>query len=160
MAIITMSREIAALGDETAQVLEGLIGYRFINKTMIEGKLEEFGIGPVKREKYDEKKPSFWASLSQEKDDYLHFLKTVLYEYALEGNCVIVGRGSTALFDNLPGTIKVRVVSPYDVRVKRICVYYHCDEKRATQIIEQSDHDRIGFHRYFFNSDCKDPTNY
>ncbi|MDR2740159.1 MAG: BON domain-containing protein, partial [Treponema sp.] len=27
-------------------------------------------------------------------------------------------------------------------------------------IIEQSDHDRIGFHRYFFDIDWKDPSNY
>lgn len=160
MAIITMSREIAALGDETAQELEQMIQYRFINKTMIEARLEEFGIGPVKREKYDEKKPSFWASLSQEKDDYLHFLKTVLYEFAEPGNCIIVGRGSDVLFAGVPGVLHIRMVAPYDVRLRRIVSYYHCDEKRAAQIIEQSDHDRYGFHRYFFNIDWKDAANY
>jgi cytidylate kinase len=160
MALITMSREIEALGDEIAQELEKKIKYRFVNKEMIEAKLEEFGISQVKREKYDEKKPSFWASLSQEKDDYLHFLKTVMYEFAKEGDCTMVGRGSSALFGGIAGCLHVRVVAPYPVRVMRIGETYKCDDRRAKQIIEQSDHDRIGFHRYFFNMDCRDPANY
>jgi hypothetical protein len=35
-----------------------------------------------------------------------------------------------------------------------------CDEKRAKQIISQSDNDRAGFHRYFFETEWKDPENY
>jgi hypothetical protein len=44
--------------------------------------------------------------------------------------------------------------------MERVKGYFHCDEHRARQIIEQSDHDREGFHRYFFDQKWKNPSNY
>ena len=35
-----------------------------------------------------------------------------------------------------------------------------CDERHALQIVEQSDHDRAGFHKYFFSMDWNDPREY
>ena len=78
MAIITIAREIASLGEETAQELAHICGYRLIDKEYLEGKLNSIGISAEKRAKYDEKNPGFWASLSQQRDDYLHFLKSAI----------------------------------------------------------------------------------
>jgi hypothetical protein len=37
---------------------------------------------------------------------------------------------------------------------------YACDERHALQIVEESDHNRIGFHKYFFSIDWADPRTY
>jgi hypothetical protein len=47
-----------------------------------------------------------------------------------------------------------------DIRIERVKSYFHCDEKRARQIIDRSDHDRAGFHRYFFDVKWENPSNY
>jgi hypothetical protein len=60
----------------------------------------------------------------------------------------------------MPGVISVFLTAPMDIRMERVKSYFHCDDKRAHQIIEQGDHDRIGFHRFFFDMDWKDPANY
>jgi hypothetical protein len=60
----------------------------------------------------------------------------------------------------MPARISVLLVAPLEIRVERVKSYFHCDEKRARQIIERSDQDRIGFHRYFFNIEWKDNSNY
>ncbi|HTX72717.1 MAG TPA: cytidylate kinase family protein [Rectinemataceae bacterium] len=160
MAIITIARGLATLGEDVAKELGSITGYRLIDREYIEDRLGEFGISADKRQKYDEKKPGFWASLSQERDDYLHFLKTALFEEAADGDCVIIGRGGQAIFRSVPSLVSVLLVSPQDVRVERIMHFYKCDERHAVQIIEQSDHDRSGFHRYFFSSEWRDPTEY
>jgi cytidylate kinase len=160
MAIITISRELAALGDETAHELAKLLNYRFVDKQVLEERMKSYGIADRKFEKYDERKPSFWASLSQDRDDYLHFLKTAIIAEAEQGNCVFIGRGTGVVFKNIPGVISVFLVAPFEIRAERVKSYFHCDDKRARQIIEQSDHDRIGFHRYFFDIEWKDPGNY
>lgn len=160
MAIITIARGLATLGEDIAQELGGITGYKLIDREYIEKRLGDFGIGPEKRQKYDEKKPGFWASLSQERDDYLHYLKTALYEEASEGNCIVVGRGGQAVFKTVPSLLSVLFVAPQAVRVERIMRFYQCDERHANQIIEQSDHDRSGFHRYFFSSDWHDPAEF
>jgi cytidylate kinase len=160
MAIITISRELAALGDETAHELAKLLDYRFIDKQALEKRIKSYGVAGRKLERYDERKPSFWASLSQDRDDYLHFLKTAIYSEAGEGNRVFIGRGAGMVLRNVPGVFSVFLVAPYDIRAERVKGHFHCDDRRARQIIEQSDNDRVGFHRYFFDIEWKDPGNY
>ncbi|MDR3166882.1 MAG: cytidylate kinase family protein [Treponema sp.] len=160
MAIITISRELAALGDETALELAKLLNYRFIDKHILEERIKSYGVAGRKLEKYDERKPSFWASLSQDRDDYLHYLKTAILTEAEQGSCVFIGRGANMIFKDLPGVLSVFLVAPFHVRIERVKSYFHCDDKRARQIIEQSDHDREGFHRYFFDMRWQDSGNY
>ncbi|MBN2875568.1 MAG: cytidylate kinase family protein [Spirochaetales bacterium] len=160
MAVICVAREFAAFGDETVHELASMTGYRSIDKEYIETKMTKLGITPEVRAKYDEKKPGFWASLSQDRDDYLHFLKSVLYSEASQGNCIISGRGGFAIFAGVPGVISVRLVAPRDVKLQRISARFHCDEKRAEQLLRQNDHDRKGFHDYFFGLNWEDPVLY
>jgi len=160
MAIITISRELAALGDETAQELAKTLGYRFVDKHTLEERIKSYGIEGAKLKKYDERKPSFFASLSQDRDDYLHYLKTAMFTEAQTGSCVFIGRGAGAVFRNMPGHISMFLTAPLEIRIERVKSYFHCEERRARQIIERSDQDRSGFHRYFFEMDWKNSGNY
>jgi cytidylate kinase len=160
MAIITISRQLASLGDETANELAKMLDYRFVDKVSLEERIKSYGVKGRKLEKYDERKPSFFASLSQDRDDYLHYLKTAMLTEAGAGSCVFIGRGAAAVFRNVPGVLSVFLVAPMDIRSERVKSYFHCDDRRARQIIDQSDHDRLGFHRYFFDIDWRDPANY
>jgi cytidylate kinase len=160
MAIITVSRELAALGDETAQELAKQFGYRFVDKHTVEERMKAYGIENRKFQKYDECKPSFFASLSQDRDDYLHYLKTVVFAEAEQGSCVFIGRGARMIFKDMPALISIFLAAPIDIRIERVKSYFHCDERRARQIIEHSDRDRAGFNRYFFDIDWRDLGNY
>jgi len=160
MGIIAVSRELAALGDETARELAKLLGYRFVDKHTLEERIKSYGVEGQKFIKYDERKPSLFASLSQDRDDYLHYLKTAIFAEAEQGNSVFVGRGAGAVFKNMPAIISLFLVSPPDIRLERVKSYFQCDERRARQIIETSDKNRAGFHRYFFDIDWRDPGNY
>ena len=160
MAIIAISRELAALGDETAGELAKLLGYRFVDKHALEERVKSYGIEGRKFEKYDERKPSFFALLSHDRDDYLHYLKTAIFAEAEQGSCVFIGRGAGMVLKNMPGLISLFLASPLNIRLERVKSYFQCDEQRARHIIERSDQDRIGFHRYFFDIDWRDPENY
>ncbi|MCL2269849.1 MAG: cytidylate kinase-like family protein [Treponema sp.] len=160
MGIIAVSRELAALGDETARELAQTLGYHFVGKHALEERIKSFGIGNQKFLKYDERKPSFLASFSQDRDDYLHYLKTAIYTEAEQGNSVFIGRGAGVVLKNMPGYFSLFLASPLNIRIERVKSYFQCDERRARQIIETSDKNRAGFHRYFFDIDWRDPGNY
>ncbi|MDR0409878.1 MAG: cytidylate kinase-like family protein [Spirochaetaceae bacterium] len=160
MAVITISRELAALGDETAKELAKQLNYNFVDRFRLEERIKSYGVTIQKLKKYDGRKPSFWDSLSQDRDDYIHYLKSAVLSEAKDGNCVVMGRGAFAILNGLPGVVPVRLVSSKDVRIARVKSYFHCDEKHALKIITQSDEDRIGFHKYFFEADWKDTANY
>jgi cytidylate kinase len=131
-----------------------------VDRHNLEARIKSYGVAGHKFKKYDEKKPSFWASLSQDRDDYLHFLKSSILLEAGEGSGIFIGRGAGVILKDVPGVFSVFLVAPLEIRIERVKSYFHCDEKRARQIIEQSDHDREGFHRYFFDVKWKDAGNY
>jgi len=155
MAIITVSRELAALGDETAREVSRVLDYRLISKEMLEERMQSYGVEAQKFKKYDERKPSFFSALSQDRDDYLHYLQTAMFAEVEQGDCVFIGRGANVILRRMPALISIFLSARHEVRVERVKSYFQCDDKRAAQIIEHSDRDRIGFHRAFFDIDWK-----
>ena len=160
MAIITISRKIASYGDETALALAKLLGYEFIDKKTLEHDLLQCGISEASLKHYDEKKPGFWASLSRNRDEYFDYLREIVYEYALKGNAVFIGRGGFALLRGIPGCYAVRLVASDDIRCTRLMTEFDWPEKKARDLMLESDANREGFHRCFFDMKPEEPTHY
>lgn len=160
MAIITLSRDIGSLGEEIAKELGRITGYKILDKENLEPKLAGYGFKPDQLEKLDEKRPGFWASMSEDRADYIHYLRTALLEEAAGGDCIVVGRGGAAVFRSVPSRLAVRITAPLETRLKRAVELCLCEEEQARFVVEQSDHDRRGFNKIFFNLDINDPTNF
>lgn len=160
MAIITVSRQIASYGDEVASELASQLGYTFINRKMLEADLLKHGIAEEKLCKYDEKKPGFWASLARDRDEYFDYLREAVYERAKGGNCVFIGRGGFAILKDVPGCYSVRLVASRSVRIARLMKEFSWNEKQAQALLQESDNNRDGFHKCFFNIDQDDSSSY
>ncbi len=160
MPIITVSRELAALGEETARELSRMTGWRIIDRDYVERRLAEHGFKPAEQQKYDEKRPGFWSSFSQNWTDYIQYLKLALYEEASEGNCIIVGRGGSIVFKKVPSHLAIRITAPMGLRVERAMRQFSCNERQAGHLLEQCDHDRIGFSKINFKIDWADARGY
>ena len=160
MAVIAISRQVAALGDEVAHELAQILGYTFIDRKTVEKKIISLGFPAEQLEKYDERKPGFFASLAKNRDEYLDYLQTAILESASEGNCILIGRGSFAVLESVPNLLAVRFVAADSVRVKRLMTEFDWDEKKAIQRIEESDTNRIGFHKSFFNLSVENPVHF
>ena len=160
MIVFCVSRQPGAVDDVFFQNLSQALSLRNVDKAYIESKLGEYGFSVEKTRKFDEHKPSFFASLSMGRDEYLHYLKTMLYDEALKESCMIVGRGGFRIFEDVPGVLKVFLVSPRSTRIDNIASQYKCDEKQAEHILKKKESDREGFYRFFFNTEWLDPANY
>jgi len=160
MAIITISRQIASYGDEVASELARQLGYAFINRKMLEADLLKHGIAEDKLLKYDERKPGFWASLARDRDEYFDYLREAVYERAKGGNCVFIGRGGFAILKDIPGCYAVRLVASDEVRTARLMKEFSWPEKKAQALMVESDNNRQGFHKCFFNIDHDDTSSY
>lgn len=160
MAIITISRQVAALGDEIADALAKKMGYKFVDRKYIEKRIVELGFPEEKMKKYDERKPGFFASLVKDRDEYLDYLQTAILETAKDGNCVLIGRGAFVVLENVPNLIAVRFVAKDEIREDRLMKEFDWNKKQAQGRISESDENRKGFHKNFFNIDPDDPSNY
>ena len=153
MAIIAISRQVAALGDEISGALVDKLGYTFFDRHMIERKIIDLGFPEEKLKKYDEKKPGFFASLAKDRDEYFDYLQLAILEAANQGNCILIGRGAYLILENIPNVVSVRFVAAKELRKKRLMAEFGWDEKQAMQRIEESENNRAGFHKSFFNVD-------
>src|SRR5919205_688246 len=66
-----------------------------------------------------EKQPSFWERLNEERRRHSIMLRSAVYSFALEDDCVIVGVGGSILLKGLSHVLKVLTIADFDVRVNR-----------------------------------------
>jgi cytidylate kinase len=160
MAIITVSRQIGSLGTEIARESSRRLSYDYVDKERMEKLLAGFGFPEPEIKKFDEKKPPFWDSMSLERRKFLHTAQAIIYELAYKGQVVIVGRGGQVLLKGVPGTLNVRIISPFDLRVRRMIVTDGFEEKQAARFIRQGDQESFGFIHTFFHVNWDDPCLY
>ena len=160
MSVITISRQVGSLGTEIARGVAEKLNYEYVDKEKIGKMLADFGFGLPEVEKFDEKKPPFWDSLSIQRIKFLHSIQAAIYDFGRKGRAVIVGRGGQVLLKNLPGILHVRIFAPFEFRVKRLIEGEKVDEKHAVQRLRQNDHDSAGYIHSFFNADWNDSSLY
>lgn len=158
MAIITVSRQLASLGDEISAKLAEKLGYRFFGKKEIEKRIVELGFPESKLAKFDERKLGFFAGLTRGRDEYLNYLMTAIFEAASENNCVIVGRGSFIILKDLENHISCRFIADENLRTERIQKELGCTRKNAAKKIADGEIQQKAFHKGFFNFDIHDPA--
>jgi cytidylate kinase len=156
MPIITISRQLGSLGDEIAKAVADKFGYEYIEKSKISKVLSDQGFSAPEVEKYDEKKPSVWQSLSMQKTRFSHLIQAAVYELAAYENVMIVGRGGQTILKDFPGTLHIRIIAPFETRLSRLIEQKQCDEKDAQRIIRQSDRDSSGYISAYFDADWDD----
>ena len=159
MSVITVSRQLGSLRTEIAQKMAEILQYEFIDKEKIGKALASYGLPEPELEKFDEKKPPVWDSLQIQRRKFLHFLQAVIYDFAQKGKVIIAGRGGQVLLKDLPGVLHIRIIAPFEVRVRRVLEGLG-DEKQAARVLRRSDRDSAGFIRSFFDVDWDDPTLY
>lgn len=160
MALLCIAREEGIDAERIGSAIAQEIGFEFYDKTKLEQIMIELGLKPDALKKYDEVKPGFWASLSEERDDYLHYLEYALYKTASLQDSVILGRGANVIFTSCPGVITLKLVAPLHWRLNQVKNKFQGDEKKALQYIKQIDENRKGFTRYFFNIDWANASSY
>lgn len=160
MAVITISRQMGTLGDQIAEAVAEALRYNYVDKVKISDALAEQGLPASDFEKFDEKKPTIWQSLSNQKKKLTHLLRATVYDFARSGNVIILGRGGQALLKQIPGTLHVRIVAPLEIRIRRLMDQRDYDEKQAERIILHNDHESSGFIRAFFDIDWDDTDMY
>lgn len=160
MAIITIARQVAAHGDEIAQLLASKTGYKFIKRSDTEKRIIELGFPESKLPKYDERKPGFFASLAKDRDAYLNMTQYAILEAASQNNVIMIGRGAFAIVRGAENNVSFRLIADEATRLERLMSEFSWNEKQAKQRITESDANREGFHRNFYNIDVNSADNY
>jgi cytidylate kinase len=161
MAIITIARQIGSMGSEIATDVAQRLHYTLVDDTKLQTAAESYGMLKSELEKVHEKRPTLVGRyLAMRHRAYLDMIQMIIYHYARQDDVVILGRGATALLSDVPTALHVNIFSPYDRRVEVVMARQGIARSLAKQLVRESDQDRAGYMRYFFDRDWMDPLLY
>jgi cytidylate kinase len=166
MAIVTVSHEIGAGGPEIGQALAQRLGYRCVGPELISEASRRYGLLEEKLSHLDESKPSLFERFDAETRRYITVIQTALYEFAEQDNVILLGRGGQWLLRGIPHVLRVRVMAPFELRVKRLTkkmagqMGEQTNPRTVTDMVRRDDAEKLGRMRYLYEVDLRDSNLY
>ena len=165
--VITISREPGSGGRILAQKLAEKHGLDLFHQELLHEIAESAKVSRVFLQTLDEKGLTVledWiASLVHHRhlwpDQYQQHLMKAVGTIGKHGNAVVVGRGANFI---LPpeGHLRVRVISPLQVRIENLVREFGVAAEDAKRRIIRTENERRAFIRKYFNADISSPTHY
>jgi cytidylate kinase len=128
--------------------------------------VRRYGVAEEKLSHLDETKPSLFERFDTETRHYITVLQTTLLEFAEADNVVLMGRGGQWLLRGIPHVLRVRVIAPFEQRVRRWIkrttelTGETPNQRAVVDLIRRDDGDKAGRMRYLYEVDLADPTLY
>jgi cytidylate kinase len=170
MAIVTISHQMGSGGGEIARAVAGQLGYRCVGAEMLAAAANAHGLVEEQLMRLGEAKPPFLARLAAETQTYIAVMQSAIYETARADGVVLLGRGGQWLLRGIPHVLRVRIVAPFDVRVRRLAETVANETGRSpdlpaahsalTDLIRRDDADKAGRMRYLYEREIDDPHLY
>ncbi|MEW6351644.1 MAG: cytidylate kinase family protein [Thermodesulfobacteriota bacterium] len=158
MNIVSISRQVGSFGDEIGAKVAERAGLTYTGRE----KVHELAVGcdPEYSDAcslYEaEHGPGFFARLFFDRPTYTSLFYALTYELASQGDVVIAGRGSQIVLRDVPGVLRVRVVAPTEMRVRRIMERHNCPEDEAWDYVHKLDSENRNQVRSIFDVDPRD----
>lgn len=167
MPVVTITRQIGSEGDAIGRALAERLGYTYLDKDSVLQAMRAYG-GEVEAgaPEVQEKRPSFWERLNEERRRHSIMLRSAVYSAAQADDCVIVGVGSSMLLKGLSHVFKALTVAPLETRVRRVAEQGSperagpLDQETAHDLVRDRDREMAGYLRYMFNVDYSDAKLY
>lgn len=160
MTIVAISRELGSGGNAIAAAVAKALNFEHVEREIL---LRAARVHEVPEEKIadvDERRLSLWERFDEEKRRYLIFIEAAYYSFAEKGNVVTAGRGGPFFLRDVSHALKVRIMAPFDVRVRRVMEQEQLDQKAATARVRNYDRELSGRIDYLFGLDWTLPENY
>jgi len=166
MSIVTVSHEIGAGGPEIGQKVAEKLGLHYVDQELISDAALRYGVLEEKLSSLDESKPSLFERFDAETRRYITVLQTALFEFAEKDRVVLMGRAGQWLLRGIPHVVRVRVMAPFDLRVKRLAkklsgqMGEQTNPRTVQDMARRDDQEKLGRMRYLYEVDLRDPSLY
>jgi cytidylate kinase len=164
---LLISREKGAGGSAVGQLAGKRLGWQVFNKEIVDAIAQKANVRRELIESLDERDRAtirdvvsrFLSPQPVGTAGYLATLREILLTLGHHGDVVIVGRGAQYVLPSRFG-LRLRMVAPIEVRVRRIATEGSMSLKAARVEVERSDRERARLARRHFGQDGRDPLNY
>jgi len=163
---VTISHQMGAGGSEIGMKLGQKMGYRYVDQELVLDVARRYGVDEDKLSHLDESKPTLFERFDTETRYYITILQTSLLDFAELDNHVLMGRGGQWLLRGIPHVLRVRVIAPFELRVKRWIkrtaeqAGETPSQRAAADFVRRDDAEKAGRMRYLYEVDLADPMLY
>ncbi len=175
--VISISRAMAAGGEEIGRDVAAQLGFRFADEEIVVQAAERAGVSPETIEKVERTPPliqrilQYMGSMPVEPSSYLPapahlspayeaLIEQVIRETAAQGNVVIVAHGASIPLAGAAGLLRVLVTGSQEARAARLAAAAGLGKGRAKKAIQDSDRERREYLQRFYNIRVELPTHY
>lgn len=166
MAIVTISHQMGSSGPDVGMAVAQRLGYRYVDQELLQDAVRRYGLVEEKLSHLDESKPTLFERFDAETRHYITILQTTLLEFAEAGDVVLMGRGGQWLLRGIPHVLRVRVIAPFEYRVKHWIrrtaemTGETPNQRAAADFVRRDDAEKKGRMRYLYEVDVDDPALY
>lgn len=163
--VITISREVGCGGLRISHHLAAKLnkhGYgkkwQVISKEVLSESAHELQVTPEKVERlmklnqhftFDEILTAFSDKYYKSNRVIMKTVREVIRNFAVDGCCIILGRGGHIIAGDIKNALHVRLIAPVEWRVDRISASRGLSSSDALQYVRETDLERDNLHKYF-----------
>ena len=160
MPIITIYQGASVEGQELAESVAQLLGYRCVGREVLVEASRRYGIPEAKLNEVIEKGPNWWERLLQDLRPYRIALQAALCELARNGKLVYHGHLGHELLPGVGHVLKVLLNAPIEYRIEQMRALQGLTDVAARHYIEEIDKARSRRLMAMFGTDWSDPSRY
>jgi cytidylate kinase len=160
MTIVAISREMGSGGYEIGAAVARALDFEYVDRQILLKAAHTHGVPEAKLVDVVEGRPSLWERFDVERRRYLIFLEAAYYAFAEQGNLVTASRSGPFFVRDVRHALKVRIMAPVEVRVRRVMAQERLDQKAAAAKVRAYDREMSGRIDYLFGLDWTRPENY
>lgn len=160
MTIVAVSREMGSGGYEIASAVAKALDFEYVDREILLQAARSHAVPEEKIADVDERRLSLWERFDEEKRRYLIYIEAAYYSFAEKGRVVTAGRGGPFFLRDVTHALKVRIMAPVDVRVRRVMAQEKLDHKTALARVKNYDRELSGRIDYLFGLDWTLPEHY
>ena len=160
MTIVAISREMGSGGYEIGAAVAKALNFEYVNRQILLEAAHAHGVPESVLVDVVERRPSLWERFDAERRRYLSFLEAAYYAFAERGNLVTASRSGPFFVRDVQHALKVRIMAPVEVRVRRVGAQDQLDPKAAAAKVRAYDREMSGRIDYLFGVDWTRPENY
>ncbi len=162
---VTISRQSGSGGGSVARQLSEELGWKMLDRELVEGLAHELELDPRRLELMDETRTNWLRdtifNLLDSKlviqDSYVTLLGRVMALAANEGQVIFVGRAGNLILPRDSG-LRVRIVAPRPWRIRAVADREGLGESAASEMVASLDAARGDFVRRHFRVDPDEPS--
>jgi cytidylate kinase len=155
MNLVCVSQGSLNTGREFAESLARKLDYGFLAREEIVERAAAEGIAVGRLETAVVKRRPLDERLVHDRDLFLAFTTNMICERALQENVVYAGRTGHLLLPGVTHTLRVRVVTDMETRIKSVMQRLRLGREKAKQYIEQVEEDRERWARLLYDVDWR-----